>query len=249
MGDRPRRRLPCGAARRELDSLPDITRPDVGAIMVSEWIVGTPERQRATVETFAAALERAPWPDGLLSANFFASTDGTAVLLYGQWTSDEAYNEYVRVHCKSRADELDAAVPGIERRPAVNYRLYRSTAQNGKRQVPGCLVIVNVEFDGPDPNRQRQWVDTVFDALESETDLPTGGISGHFHVSTDGTRVLNYAEWTDEKAHIEALERSGGSIGAGPKWQRVRTFPGIISNGVKRCHFRRSLAKPHSTVA
>jgi hypothetical protein len=38
--------------------LPDITRPDVGTVLVSEWTVGTPERQRALVEAFAAAWER-----------------------------------------------------------------------------------------------------------------------------------------------------------------------------------------------
>lgn len=31
---------------------------------------------------------------------------------------------------------------------------------------------------------------------------------------------------------------------SGPKWRLVRTFPGMISNGFKRYHFRRSLVPP-----
>ncbi|MGH9673425.1 MAG: antibiotic biosynthesis monooxygenase [Bryobacteraceae bacterium] len=235
------------ATGRSTGNLPDITRRDAGAIVVSEWVVGTRERQRAFVETFAASWEGDPRPDGLLSANLFASTDGRTVLLYGQWTSEEAYDEFARTQPKSRAIQINAAVPGIERRPAVNYRLYRSTAPTGGGQVTGCVVIVNVEFDGPDEH-QQQWVDAVFEALEAEAALPPGGIAGHFHLSADGTRVLNYAEWTDEKAHIEALERNGGSIGPGSKWQRVRTFPGMRSNGFKRYQLRWSFVPPQSNV-
>jgi Antibiotic biosynthesis monooxygenase len=90
--------------------------------------------------------------------------------------------------------------------------------------------------------RQRQWVDTVFEALEPETVPDPGGVSAHFHLSIDGTRVLNYAEWIDEEAHREAIENSHGGIGPGPKWQRVRSFPGLKSGGFKRYRVARSLA-------
>lgn len=30
-----------------------------------------------------------------------------------------------------------------------------------------------------------------------------GSIAAHFHISTDGTRLFNYAEWTDAQAHID----------------------------------------------
>jgi hypothetical protein len=134
------------------------------------------------------------------------------------------------------------AVPGIERKGPVHYRLYRSRVRSDA-PLPGCVVIVSVEFDGPDEQRQRRWVDTVFEALDAETELRPGGISGHFHLSTDGSRVLNYAEWTDEEAHREAIERSGqGSIGWGPKWRQVRSFPGVKSGGYNRYHLHYGLA-------
>jgi hypothetical protein len=97
--------------------------------------------------------------------------------------------------------------------------------------ISGCVVIVDVVFDGPDPGRQRDRVDTVFEALESDPALQPGGISGHFHLGLDGNRVLNHAEWESAGAHIEALAGPGDGIGSEtPRWRRVRTSGG----GVKR---------------
>lgn len=189
-------------------------------------------------------LESSPQPQGLLSINLFASSGSETVVNYAQWTSDEAYHEFARRHPQSRVDQIDRAVPGIERQEPIHYHLYRSRARE-RAPVAGCVVIVSVEFDGPDEQRQRRWIDTVFEALDAETELHPGGISGHFHVSTDGTRVLNYAEWTSEEAHRDALERSGqGTVGSGPKWRDVKSFPGVRSNGYSRYHLFRSLYSP-----
>jgi hypothetical protein len=108
--------------------------------------------------------------------------------------------------------------------------------------APGCIVVVSVEFDAADAARQRAWIDTVFEAIEAEPTPIAGGIAGHFHVSADGTRVLNYAEWVDEASHQAALDRAGtGTIGGGPKWQAVSAFPGVKSSGFTRYGFVRRL--------
>ncbi|MEV7908307.1 antibiotic biosynthesis monooxygenase, partial [Streptomyces anulatus] len=122
--------------------------------------------------------------------------------------------------------------------------LYRSGTRDDAPE-PGCVVIVSVEFAGPDRQRQEQWVDTVFDALTAETEPHPGGVSAHFHLSVDGTRVLNYAEWTDEASHRAALESSGqGTVGSAPEWRRVVDFPGVRDSGFKRYRFHASLARP-----
>lgn len=126
-------------------------------------------------------------------------------------------------------------MPGIERLWLGRYRRYRSAVREGDTRVPGCIVIVDVEFEGPDPERQRAWVDAVFEALESEPTPHAGGISGHFHVSTDGTRVLNYAGWESAQAHIDAMAAPGDGIGSGSAlWERVQTWPGLRSSTVSR---------------
>lgn len=50
------------------------------------------------------------------------------------------------------------------------------------------------------------------DARDADIDAAVPGIerlAAHFHVSTDGTRVLNYAEWKSAEHHIAALTAPG----------------------------------------
>ncbi len=162
----------------------------------------------AAQATFEA---RADGPDGLVSFTRYEGIGHDGAFTYEQWTSEDA-------------------IPDLGETPV--YRLYRGQGGEGN---PGCLVVVSVEFDGPDEQRQRDWIDLVFEALASETGLPDGGISGYFHVSTDGTRVLNYAEWTSAEAHIAAIEAPGADgIGTTDAWKKVQTFPGLRRSTVKR---------------
>src|SRR5690242_18263891 len=86
--------------------LPRILHRQTDAIVISEWLVETPARQQATLETSAAAWLNVPWPAGLLSTTLLASTDGTAVLNFAQWTSAEAYTAFVQTHRKSIAEQV-----------------------------------------------------------------------------------------------------------------------------------------------
>ena len=190
-------------------TLPDIDRPDVQLAVVRQLPVDGLEQQRAVAGATLAAWNVTPWPDALISRTCYLSTDEQRVLTYEQWSDDQ---------------------PDVEDPAAIAYRLYRSGARDDA-PVPGCIVIVEVQTDGHDT--ARQWIDTVFDALAAEPTPHPGGISGHFHVSLDGTRVLNYAEWVDEASHVEAVGATG-SVGRGPAWRRVHTMPGVRSLGVRR---------------
>ncbi|WP_405695740.1 antibiotic biosynthesis monooxygenase [Streptomyces sp. NBC_01185] len=220
----------------QFDSRPDLTRPDAGIVKVSTWGVGTPERQRLTVEAVRAAWAAREWPHpGLLSYTVHTGEDGKTLLHYSQWSGEEAYQEFVRSGRDARNTEIDAAVPGIERLGPHTFELYRSGSRGSGTREPGCVVIVDVEFAGPDPARQRGWVDAVFEALATETEPVPGGISAHFHVGTAGDRVLNYAEWESARAHIDALAGDGEGVGTpSPQWERVQAYPGVTGGGVHR---------------
>jgi len=192
-----------------MGSLPDIDRAGVKLAVVRQLPVEAPDRQQSLADSVLADWDASRWPDGVLSRTCYLSTDGQRVLTYEQRTDDHG----------------ETADHG-----AIAYRLYRSGTR-GDAPIPGCIVIVDVQTDGHDT--ARRWVDTVFEALAAETTLHRGGISGHFHISSDGTRVMNYAEWTDEQSHIDALSGTG-SIGRGPAWQRVQTMPGVKSLGFRR---------------
>ncbi|CAL9598931.1 antibiotic biosynthesis monooxygenase [Streptomyces sp. Tu 3180] len=220
---------------RRTDRYPDPADPRIGVSLFSTWRVGTPERQKEAVEAIGRAWERRAWPaSGLLGYHVYAGEDGETLLHYSQWASEQAFEAFVKTHRQERVDEIDTAVPGIERVGLHRYRHHRSGArQDGA--VPGCVVIVDVEFEGPDHGRTRDWADAVLDALESEPDPHPGGISAHFHLGVDGTRVLNYAEWESARAHADALAGPGNGVGsATARWQRVQEWPGLRSSTVRR---------------
>ncbi|MYR92776.1 MULTISPECIES: antibiotic biosynthesis monooxygenase [unclassified Streptomyces] len=216
---------------------PDPARTDAGIAKASTWDVGTPERQRQAVDAIRKAWESRGWPHpGLLSYSVYTGEDGRTLLHYSQWADEQAYQDFVREGRDARNADIDAAVPGIERLALHTYELYRSALQaEGDTREPGCVVIVDVEFAGPDPARQRDWIDAVFEALGNENRTLEGGVAAHFHVSTDGTRVLNYAEWESAEHHIAALAAPGEGIGSpSPLWERVQKYPGMTGGGVNR---------------
>lgn len=218
-------------------SRPDLTRPDARTVKASTWDVGTPERQRRAVDAIRTAWAGRAWPHpGLLSYTVHTGEDGRTLLTYAQWTGEESYLAFVAEGGDDRDAAVDAAVPGIERLGTHSFELYRSTPlAAGDVREPGAVVIVDVEFEGPGPARQRQWVDAVFEALGTDPAPAPGGISGHFHLGTDGTRVLNYAEWESAQAHIDALAGPGDGIGSlTPQWRKVQTFPGVTGGRVNR---------------
>ncbi|MFD9603736.1 antibiotic biosynthesis monooxygenase [Streptomyces sp. NPDC059970] len=219
----------------QFESRPDLARNDVGLVKASTWDVGTPERQRQTVEAIRKAWDSREWPHpGLLSYTVHVGEDGKTLFHYTQWSGEQAYQDFFRHGRDERNADIDAAVPGIRRLGLHTLELYRS-AGLGEEREPGCVVIVDVEFDGADKARQRDWVDTVFEALGTDPAPAPGGISGHFHVSTDGTRVLNYAEWESARAHADALAAPGDGVGSRtPQWEQVRSYPGVSGGGVHR---------------
>lgn len=217
--------------------LPDITRPDVGIVLVSQWTVGSPESQQALAEAIIAEWEREPWPQALISFNGFLSTDGQTVLTYAQWTSDEAHREFERTTRPTLIPGIVDAITGIERPEPVRYRLYRSYVSDGSPRVPGCIVVVSIEAEGPE--RARRWVDFMFDDVGATAEPHPGLISANMHISIDGTQVLNYAEWTDEEAH-RTIERPAPDVAA----RITDGVPGVRPVGFKRYRLHRSLVRP-----
>ncbi|GAA5179724.1 hypothetical protein GCM10023322_10410 [Rugosimonospora acidiphila] len=125
---------------------------------------------------------------------------------------------------------MEATVPGIRHRRATGYLPYRHTAEPAGAPPAGCLATITVDFDGPNTRRARDWIDGVFAASGTDRASPAAGlIAAHFHVSLDGIRVLNLAEWTSARAHREAAEA------AAPRLRdAARRFPGVVGTAVRR---------------
>ncbi|MER5389935.1 hypothetical protein [Saccharopolyspora sp. NPDC002686] len=177
--------------------LPEITRSDVGTVLVSPWIVGTPQRQRDAVDATISEWKVAPWPAAFLSLNCFVSLDGEAVLNYAQWTDDDAHREFVRTYRPTLVRGIDEAVPGIERPGLVRYRLRGSVVAEDRPR--GEVVAVFVSGSDGFEHASRLVADAQA-RIGTPPDLPPGLRAAHFHISADGTRVLIYEEWSDEAA-------------------------------------------------
>ncbi|MGJ5816434.1 antibiotic biosynthesis monooxygenase family protein [Paludibaculum fermentans] len=221
---------------------PNLMRPECGVVVVSEWSVGSPERQAAAIGAFAEAWSAGPSPTGLLTCNLLKNNDGRGIVAYGQWIAEQHYFDAIESHIRPRLDLVDLAVPGILRNPPVFYHLQRSRIRD-TAAYPGCVVLVTFEFENPDQERQKQFVRTVFQTVDAMSEHPAGALGGHFHVSTDGLRVLNYAEWASAEDHRQAIEGTGpGKIGSGPGWQAVRAFPGLKTSSFQRYSLGLNLA-------
>jgi methylaspartate ammonia-lyase len=207
-----------------LATLPDVTRPEAGIALVTPLYVGSPARQRAAVKSATLLYEASPLPEGFVSFSAFASTDGENVLTYAQWTSDDAYR--VQGGGTNRID-TDTAEP-------VRYRLYRSRILE-PNSVPKTLVAPVFDVDGP--GRQRRAADVLLDGPLSKP-FP-GLVACHFHLSTDGTRVLNWAEWVDEEAH-DAF----GASELPHECLQALTMPGVRGIGGKRYTLQKSVVRP-----
>ncbi|MGW7414214.1 antibiotic biosynthesis monooxygenase [Streptomyces sp. NPDC054863] len=218
------------------NSRPELTRSGVGVVKVSTWDVGSPEGQAAAVAAVEKAWLSRDWPErGPLSYSVYAGEDGRTLLHYSQWADEDVYRAFFASGRDERNAEIDAAVPGIRRLGLHSYELYRSHVTEGDDRLPGCIALIEVDFDGADRARAREWVDAVFDALDGPRGESDGGISAHFHVSTDGARALNYAEWVDAASHLammNAPKDPGGELPA--EWQRVHAFPGLAGSLVRR---------------
>jgi len=177
-----------------------------------------------------------------VSLSCFVSPEGSTVLNYAQWTSDEAHREFQRTDRPVLARGVDEVVPGIERPGVTRYRLYRSFRPAGAPGPAGCIAVVTIQFDRP--GRARRWVDEVISELGAVGPVP-GLVANHFHLSADDTRALNYAEWTDPGSHREAIDADRGTLGRHePIGRLFRTRPGVKHLGFERYQLYRSLSRP-----
>jgi hypothetical protein len=212
------------AILRLSEEFPDPARSDAGFVVSGEWAVGSADRLVATADAVIAARRSVPWPEGLLAYSLFLDADGDLLRDYAQWTDEGA---------AGRQPDIDGV-----RRDHISYYLYRGS-RSAAGPLPGAMVAVRVDTD--DDALARTWVDAVFEALDQDADLPAGGLGAFFHVSTDGRRVLNYAEWVSADAHRKALAATGRGISSGPLWDKVQTMPGVRPQSVTRYHLYRTL--------
>ncbi|WP_159031845.1 antibiotic biosynthesis monooxygenase [Streptomyces lydicus] len=237
------RKNPAGGAGGGflVDVFPQVRRPDAGTVLISEWDAGGPEGQRAVLEGVARAWEETPLPADFLSRVLFAGTDGRSVLNYAQWTSEAAHREFVRSEDTGLSERIAAAldaVGDVGNEGPARYRLYRSMLPEEEPEAPGCVVRVAFRATGHDA--ARELVDGLFGLL-GERQQGSGAIASHFHISEDGTRIVNYSEWTTPEAHQRVVDARLG--GGGEVMRFINGLPGVEPLGFRRYVAPRGLVR------
>ncbi|MCD9143650.1 antibiotic biosynthesis monooxygenase [Streptomyces albireticuli] len=208
-----------------LSTAPEINRPDVHTVYMSHWFVDGAAQGRAVLDEIVDAWERSPWFEGVLSLSCYLSTEHDTVLTYAQCANDDVYRPFLR--------SLPA---GPARTEPIAYRPHRSVVRDPAAGTPGTVALASFDVDGAEC--QRRIVGTVVNHLESApAEDQEGLIAAHFHLSVDGTRVMNFAEWTSDEAHAAFLD---GATRRRSLRLSLDT-PGVRPIGFKRYHLHRSL--------
>ncbi|POX55049.1 hypothetical protein C3489_12085 [Streptomyces sp. Ru71] len=209
-----------------LGTPPDIRRSDVRAVFVTQWYVPGRAAGLASLDEVAEQWAGTPWPTGILSFAAYLGTDDDTALTYVQASRPDTYRPFVR------------ALRGPARAEGVEYRLRRSVVL--EPGLPGAVVVASFDVDGPE--RQERIIESVAGAVTgAPAEQHPGMLTANFHASTDGTRVLNYAEWTTDEAHVAFL--AGATRRA--TLRATGETPGVRPIGFKRYHLHRSISIEH----
>ncbi|WP_406456030.1 antibiotic biosynthesis monooxygenase [Streptomyces sp. NBC_00876] len=208
---------------------PDIARPDVTSVHITHWYAPDRAAALALLDDVSAQWAAAAWPKGLLSFHAYLSTDGDTVLTYVQATRPTAHHDLVRT------------LHGPAAAAAVSYRLHTSIVLDHSGTPPGAVVVATFDVDGAE--RQERIVESVAKAVtEAPPAQREGMIGAHFHTATDGSRVLNYAEWTGDEAHLAFLDGAARAA----TLRATGATPGVRPIGFRRFHLHHGITPDRS---
>jgi Antibiotic biosynthesis monooxygenase len=229
--------------------LPDVARPDATTVTISQWDEQSPIDQRARADRALDDRATSPWPEGLLSTSCFLSTGPVerVGLLAETSTHDDRPGQLQVVRYEQWSSGVHDAATALDQSGVATYRLYRSHLsgdRDGSSAGPRCVVLVTIDFADDVDEPARRWVDSVIAAIEAEPEPIPGLVAGHFHLSEDRRRVVNYAEWTSEQAYDLALGSGPPGIAQTdlPEWRLVWEAPGVLANTAARYVIRGTLA-------
>ncbi|MGL4881255.1 MAG: antibiotic biosynthesis monooxygenase family protein [Waterburya sp.] len=176
-----------------------------------------PEQQQELIDAIKEFLPIVEKQPGFVSANLHKSLDGVKVANYAQWKSNmkafEAFSNNTEIQAKAaKLFEFDSPDSHV-------YEIVASESQVGTPEIkPGEYIVHFAEFS-MQPVNQPKMVELAKEHIQQAMAQP-GLISATFHRSLDGTRVINYGQWSDAKA-IEELVKKPGFSKEKPYWEGI----------------------------
>jgi quinol monooxygenase YgiN len=176
-----------------------------------------PEQQQELIDAIKEFLPIVETQPGFVSANLHKSLDGVKVANYAQWQKStkafEAFRENIAVQTKAaKLFEFDPPDSHV-------YEIVASESQVGTPEIKPAEYIVHFAEFSMQPANQPKMVELAKEHIKPAMAQP-GLVSATFHRSLDGTRVINYGQWSDAKA-IEELVKKPGFSKDKPYWEGI----------------------------
>ncbi|MEA5594194.1 antibiotic biosynthesis monooxygenase [Rivularia sp. UHCC 0363] len=171
------------------------------------------ERQQELIDTIAEFYDKGKQQPGFVSANIHKSLDGVKVANYAQWKTKEDFENFINnPEVKKKAAKI------IEFNPDIHvYEVVISEYKEGIPKIDKKYIYHFAEFK-MQPENQPRMIELAQENVVKAMKLP-GLVSANFHRSLDGTRVINYGQWSNQEA-IENLKKQPG-FGSDPYWEGI----------------------------
>ena len=176
-----------------------------------------PEQQQDLIEAIKEFLEIVKTQPGFVAANLHKSIDGVKVANYAQWSSMDDFtafrdNQEVQAKAAKLFEEFDTPDSHV-------YEIVTSESKVGTPKIKEGEYIVHFAEFSMNPENQPKMIQLAKEHIKPAMEQP-GLISATFHRSLDGTRVINYGQWKDQKA-IEELVKQPGFSKDKPYWDGI----------------------------
>ena len=162
-----------------------------------------PEKQQELLDTVAEFVKTVKQQPGFVSANLHKSLDGLKVANYAQWKTKEDFENFIQnPEIKEKASKIKAFKPDSH-----VYQVVISESKEGIPEIDKKYIYHFAEFR-MQPENQPKMIELAKENVVKAMKL-SGLVSANFHSSIDGTRVINYGQWSDKEA-IENLKKQPG---------------------------------------
>lgn len=173
-----------------------------------------PEKQQELLDNISEFVETLKQQPGFVSANFHKSLDGLKVANYAQWKTKQDFENFVKnpqvlqKASKILENKLDSHV----------YEVVISESKEGIPEINDQYIYHFAEFR-MQPENQPKMIELAQENVGKAMKLP-GLVSANFHRSLDGTRVINYGQWSNQEA-IENLKKQPGFSSETAYWEGI----------------------------
>ena len=173
-----------------------------------------PEKQQELLDNMSEFAETLKQQPSFVSANFHKSLDGLKVANYAQWKTKEDFENFIK-----NPQVLQKASKIIENNLDSHvYEVVISESKEGIPEINNKYIYHFAEFR-MQPENQPRMIELAEENVGKAMKLP-GLVSANFHRSLDGTRVINYGQWSDKEA-IENLKKQPGFGSESPYWEGI----------------------------